>query len=570
MLTSDRNRRESLRSARVTAGYERAPARAMLRAVGMNDDDFARPQIAVANSWNELTPCNMPLRRLAASAKAGIRNAGGFPLEFGTISVSDVISMGHRGMRLSLVSREVIADSVETVFEAEAIDGGVLLAGCDKTLPAMLMAAARLDIPAALIYAGSIRPGSLPDGTACTIQDVFEAVGARARGTISDAQLEAIERAACPGEGACGGLFTANTMASAAEALGMSLLGSASAPADGETRDQVAEAAGRAVLQMIERGEGTRDVITRESLENAIALVQALGGSTNAVLHFLAIANEAHVELEIDDFNRIGAKVPHIADLKPFGRYVMADLDRVGGVPLVLRALLDEGLIHGDARTITGRPIGEELQQLVVQKPDGRVVKSLGEPIAPMGGLRILRGSLAPEGSVIKTAGNQPAVFTGPALVFECEEDAMGALQRGDIEAGVVLVIRNEGPKGGPGMREMLAMTAALKGAGLGPKVALVTDGRFSGASHGLCIGHVAPESAVGGPIGLVQNGDVIAIDVPNNSIEVEVSGDELASRRSSWTAPQLSSAPGVLSKYAALVGSPSQGAICSARNAAV
>ncbi len=550
------------RSRDVTDGPERAPARAMLRAIGMTDDDWGRPQVGVASSWNEVTPCNMPLARLAKAAKEGVRAAGGFPIEFTTVAVSDGISMGHEGMRASLVSREVIADSVETVMHAERMDGVVTLAGCDKSLPGMVMAAVRLDVPNAFVYAGSTLPGRLDDADV-TIQDVFEAVGAHARGQIDDAQLGRIERAACPGEGACGGMFTANTMASAIEAMGLSLLGSASPAAPDPRRDEYARLSGEAVVRLLERGISARDIVTRKALENAISVVSAVGGSTNAVLHLLAIAAESRVELTIDDFDRIARRVPHIADTKPGGRYVMNDLDRIGGVPVVLRELLEGGFLHGDALTVTGRTMAEELEVLDAPGPDGVIVHPVSSPIHVDGGLAILKGTLAPEGAVVKTAGiaNDQLVFEGPARVFNGESDAMAAVLTGGISPGDVVVIRYEGPQGGPGMREMLAVTSAIKGAGLGAEVALLTDGRFSGATHGFSIGHVAPEATAGGPIGLVEEGDRIRIDVPARTMDLLVDEAVLAERRTRWQAPAPRYTSGVLWKYARTVGSASTGA---------
>jgi len=551
------------RSFEVTDGVERAPARAMLRAVGMTDDDWDKPQIGVASSWNEVTPCNMPLQRLAAAAKEGVRAAGGFPLEFGTIAVSDGISMGHEGMRASLVSREVIADSVELVVHAERLDGTVLLAGCDKSLPGMLMAAARLDLASVFLYGGSILPGRLPDGTPVTIQDVFEAVGARTRGTLDDAGLRAVERAACPSEGSCGGMYTANTMASAAEALGMSIIGSASAPAPDARRDAFARASGEAAVRLVEQGLTARQILTRDAFENAIAVVMALGGSTNAVLHLLAIAHEARVDLDLDDFDRIGRRVPHIADVRPFGAYVMNDLDTIGGVPVVMRALLEAGLLHGDALTVTGRTLAEELSALAPPDLDGTVLRPLDAPLHATGGLAILRGSLAPDGAVVKSAGMDSLVFEGRARVFDGEAGAMAAVTSNTIEAGDIVVIRWEGPRGGPGMREMLAVTAAIKGAGLGKEVALLTDGRFSGATFGLCVGHLAPEAADGGPIALVADGDRILLDVPNRRLDLLVDVDELERRRAGWKPLEPRYTSGVLAKYAKLVGSAATGAVC-------
>ena len=551
------------RSRDVTEGIERAPARAMLRAVGLGDDDWDRPQIGVASSWNEVTPCNLPLQRLAQQAKSGVREAGGVPLEFCTIAVSDGISMGHEGMRASLVSREVIADSVELVVHAERFDGTVLLAGCDKSLPGMLMAAARLDLAAVFLYGGSILPGRLADGTRVTIQEVFEAVGARTSGRIDDARLAEIERAACPSEGSCGGMFTANTMASAAEGLGMCLIGSAAAPAVDGRRDVFARRSGEAVLWQIENGVTARRILTRQAFENAIAVVMALGGSTNAVLHLLAIAHEARVELSLDDFDRIGRAVPHVADVRPFGEYVMNDLDQVGGVPVVMRALLDAGLLHGDALTVSGRTMAEELADLNPPALDGSVLHPLDAPIHRTGGIAILRGSFAPDGAVVKSAGMDELVHEGVAKVFDGEAAAMEAVTQGAIAAGDVVVIRWEGPKGGPGMREMLAVTAAIKGAGLGRDVILVTDGRFSGATSGLCVGHVAPEAADGGPIALVASGDRIRLDVANRRLDLLVDPAELDRRRAGWKPMEPRYTTGVLAKYARLVGSAAAGAVC-------
>jgi dihydroxy-acid dehydratase len=534
----------------------------MLRAVGMGDDDWRKPQIGVASSWNEITPCNLSLDRLAKRAKVGVRGADGFPLEFATISVSDGISMGHEGMHYSLVSREVIADSVETVFRAERLDGAVLLAGCDKSLPGMLMAAARLDVAAVFLYAGSTLPGKL-HGNDVTIIDAFEGVGACLAGKITRDELDEIERAICPGEGACGGMYTANTMASAAEALGMSLPGSAAPPAPDSRRDAYAERSGEAAVHLVDAGITARTILTRQAFENAITVVMALGGSTNAVLHLLALANEAEVELDIADFNRIGDKVPHLADMKPFGRYVMTDIDRIGGIPVVMRALLDAGLLHGDALTVTGHTLAENLQLLAPPGPDGEVIRSMSSPIHRTGGITILHGSLAPDGAVVKTAGFDTDVFDGVARVFDREQAAMDAVAAGSLQAGDVVVIRWEGPKGGPGMREMLAITGAIKGAGLGRDVLLLTDGRFSGGTTGLCVGHVAPEAAMGGPIALVADGDRIVVDIANRSIELHVDEAELERRRASWQPLPPRFNTGVLRKYAQLVGSASQGAIC-------
>ena len=555
------------RSRDVTDGLERAPARGMLRAVGMGDDDFAKPQIGVASSWNEITPCNLSLARLALAAKEGVFSAGGFPMQFGTISVSDGISMGHEGMHFSLVSREIIADSVEAVMQAERLDGMVTFAGCDKSLPGMLMAAARIDLASVFVYAGSILPGfaKMSDGSEkeVTIIDAFEAVGACARGLMSREDVDAIERAICPGEGACGGMYTANTMASAAEAMGMSLPGSAAPPAVDRRRDGYARKSGEAVVELIRQGITTRDIITRQSLENAIAVLMAFGGSTNAVLHLLAIAHEANVELEMEDFHRIGSKVPLLGNLKPFGRYVMSDVDRVGGVPVVMRALLDAGLIHGDCLTVTGKTVAENLADIAPPDPDGEILRATRDPLAATGGITILSGSLAPEGAVVKNAGVPVDSFEGTARVFEREQAAMAALEDGTIQAGDVIIIRYEGPKGGPGMREMLMITGAIKGAGLGKDVLLITDGRFSGGTTGLCVGHVAPEAVDGGPIGLVRTGDRIRIDIPSRTLDLLVDDDELARRRADFAPLPPRYTRGVLAKYAKLVGSASRGAVC-------
>jgi dihydroxy-acid dehydratase len=554
------------RSGEVTDGDRRAPARALLRAVGMTDDDVDKPQIGVASSWNEITPCNLSLDRLAKAAKVGVRAAGGFPMEFCTISVSDGISMGHEGMRASLVSREVIADSVETVVFAERLDGTVTLAGCDKSLPGMLMAAARLDLASVFVYAGSTLPGKLKglDGQDrdLTIIDVFEAVGACASGLITRAELTAIERAACPGEGACGGMYTANTMAAAAEALGMALPGSAAPPAVDRRRDDIATRSGEAVVRLVAEGITARKVMTRAAFENAITVVMALGGSTNAVLHLLAIAHEARVELTLDDFNRIGDNVPHLADVKPFGKYVMTDIDRIGGVPVVMKALLDAGLLHGDVLTCTGRSLAENLDEMDIAPLDGEVIRTLANPMHKTGGLTILRGSLAPDGAVVKSAGFDGDVFEGPARVFDGEQGVMDALEAGTLDRGCVVVIRYEGPKGGPGMREMLMVTGAIKGAGLGKDVLLLTDGRFSGGTTGLCVGHIAPEATDGGPIALVEEGDTIRLDLGARTLDLLVDDVVLEQRRAGWKPLEPRYTTGVLGKYAKLVGSAAQGAI--------
>ncbi|HEX8135002.1 MAG TPA: dihydroxy-acid dehydratase [Actinomycetes bacterium] len=548
------------RSTEVTAGRDRAGARSMLRAVGFTDDDFERPQVGVASSWNEVTPCNIHLDKLADAAKAGVRLAGGVPLEFGTIAISDAIAMGHEGMKASLVSREVIADSVELVMHAERMDGLVAIAGCDKSLPGMLMACARLDLPAAFIYGGTILPGHFR-GRDVTVQDCYEAVGAVAAGTMSQEDLDALERVACPGPGSCAGMYTANTMSVAAEALGMALPGSASPPAVSERRAEFARRTGEAVLGLLERDLRPRQIMTREAFLNAAAVVMATAGSTNAVLHLLAIAHEARVELTLDDFDAVSRRVPHIVDMRPGGRYVMADLDRIGGLPVVLRELLAAGLVDGDTRTVTGRTLAENLAG--ADEPDGEVVRRLAAPIAAEGGLAVLRGSLAPAGSLVKIPGNENLSFRGTARVFDSEEDCFAAVTGGGVAKGDVLVIRYEGPKGGPGMREMLAVTGAIKGAGLGRDVVLVTDGRFSGATWGACIGHVAPEAFVGGPIALVRDGDPIALDVASRRIDLEVDDAELERRRAAWKRPTPRYTSGVLAKYARLVGGADQGAVC-------
>ncbi|WP_243074674.1 dihydroxy-acid dehydratase [Microbacterium sp. SS28] len=553
------------RSRVVTDGIEATTSRGMLRAVGMGDEDWDKPQIGIASSWNEITPCNLSLDRLAQGAKEGVHAGGGYPLQFGTISVSDGISMGHEGMHFSLVSREVIADSVETVIMAERLDGSVLLAGCDKSIPGMLMASARLDLSSVFLYAGSIAPGwvKLSDGTEkdVTIIDSFEAVGACLAGKMSEADLKRIECAIAPGEGACGGMYTANTMASVAEALGLSLPGSAAPPSADRRRDYFAHRSGEAVVNLLRQGITTRDILTKEAFENAIALAMALGGSTNVVLHLLAIAREAEVELSLHDFNRIGDKVPHVADMKPFGKYVMNDVDRHGGIPVIMKAMLDEGLLHGDALTVTGKTLAENLAELNPDPVDGTVIHSFDNPIHEKGGITVLHGSIAPEGAVVKSAGFDADVFEGPARVFERERAAMDALEAGEIAAGDVVVIRYEGPKGGPGMREMLAITAAIKGAGLGKDVLLLTDGRFSGGTTGLCIGHIAPEAVDAGPIAFVRDGDLIRVDIAARTLDLLVDETELSSRREGWEPLPPRYTRGVLAKYSRLVRSAAEGA---------
>ena len=550
------------RSGLVTDGMERAPARGMLRAVGMGDEDWVKPQIGIASSWNEITPCNLSLDRLAKASKQGVIDAGGFPMQFGTISVSDGISMGHEGMHFSLVSREVIADSVETVMQAERFDGMVTFAGCDKSLPGMMMAAARLDVASVFVYAGSTLPGQV-DGKDVTIIDAFEAVGACARGLITQERVDQIERAICPGEGACGGMFTANTMASIAEAIGLSLPGSAAPPSVDRRRDAFAVASGAAVVELIRNGITTRDILTKPAFENAITILMALGGSTNAILHLLAIAHEADVDLELHDFHRIGSKVPLLGDVKPFGRFVMTDIDKVGGIPVILKALLDAKMLHGDVLTVTGKTMAQNLRDINPPDPDGEILRAASAPLSTDVGITILGGSLAPDGAVCKTAGIGMTSFEGPARVFEREQAAMDALENGTIQSGDVVVIRYEGPKGGPGMREMLMITGAIKGAGLGKTTLLLTDGRFSGGSTGLCVGHVSPEALDGGPIAFVKDGDIVRIDITNRTLDLLVDEAELAARKVGWRSLGHKYSRGVLHKYSKLVGSASKGAVC-------
>ncbi len=550
------------RSGIVTDGLERAPARGMLRAVGMGDEDWVKPQIGIASSWNEITPCNLSLDRLAKASKQGVLDAGGFPMQFGTISVSDGISMGHEGMHFSLVSREVIADSVETVMQAERLDGMVTFAGCDKSLPGMMMAAARLDVASVFVYAGSTLPGQV-DGKDVTIIDAFEAVGACARGLITQERVDEIERAICPGEGACGGMFTANTMASIAEAIGLSLPGSAAPPSVDRRRDAFAVASGAAVVELIRNGITTRDILTKPAFENAITVLMALGGSTNAILHLLAIAHEAEVDLELHDFHRIGSKIPLLGDVKPFGRFVMSDIDKVGGIPVILKALLDAKLLHGDVLTVTGKTMTQNLRDINPPDPDGEILRAASAPLSTDVGITILGGSLAPDGAVCKTAGIGITSFEGPARVFEREQSAMDALENGTIQAGDVVVIRYEGPKGGPGMREMLMITGAIKGAGLGKTTLLLTDGRFSGGSTGLCVGHVSPEAVDGGPIAFIKDGDIVRIDITNRTLDLLVDEAEIASRKVGWRPLGHKYSRGVLHKYSQLVGSASKGAVC-------
>jgi dihydroxy-acid dehydratase len=548
------------RSGALTDGISRAPARAMLRAVGLTDDDFARPLIGIANTWIEIGPCNYHLRELATHVKEGVREAGGTPLEFNTVSISDGITMGSEGMRASLVSREVMTDSIELVARGNLFDAIVVLVGCDKTIPAGVMALARLDIPGLVLYGGSIAPGRFHDRDV-TIQDVFEAVGARNAGTMSEADFDDLERHACPGAGACGGQFTANTMATVCETLGISPFGSASVPATDEEKRAVARRAGALVVDVLRRNLRPRQIITRASLENAIAAVAATGGSTNAVLHLLAIANEAGVPLDIDDFDRISAKVPLLADLKPGGRYVATDLYRAGGIPLVIQRLAASGILQADAITVTGRTIGDHARD-AVETAGQQVVRPIANPIKPTGGLVILKGNLAPDGAVVKVAGYDVKQFAGPARVFDSEEQASAAIRAGRIRPGDVLAIRYEGPRGGPGMREMLAVTAALMGAGLGETVALITDGRFSGATRGLMAGHVAPEAAHGGPIAALREGDIVRIDIQGRTLSVDLSSEEIAARLKALPAVQERVTSGVMGKYARLVSSAARGAI--------
>jgi len=552
------------RSWEVTEGPHRAPARAMLRAVGFSEDDFSKPQVAVASSWNEVTPCNYHLGKLAALAKEGVRQGGSVPLEFGTIAVSDGIAMGHEGMKASLMSRDLIADSVELVMHAERFDALVGIAGCDKSEPGMMMAMARLNLPAVYLYGGTILPGTYKDRD-ITIQDVFEAVGAHAKGTIDDAELLGIERAACPTTGSCAGMYTANTMAAVGEAIGLSLPGAASPPAVDYRREVFARESGIRAAELVAAGGPLpRDILTKEAFENAITVVMALAGSTNAVLHLLAIAREAGVDLELDDFDRVSRATPHLVDVRPSGKFVMSDLDRVGGVPVVMQELLDAGLLHGDCMTVTGKTQAENLAEVAPPKPDGDIVHPASDPIHPWGGIAILRGNLAPNGAVVKAAGAEGLTFEGVARPFDSEQDAFVAVTSGAIKSGDVIVIRYEGPKGSPGMPEMLAVTAAVAGAGLGKDVALITDGRFSGATKGYSVGHIAPEAFIGGPIALIEEGDRIRIDADARSLEVLVDDAAMSARRDGWTAPAPRYTTGALAKYAKLVGGAEHGAITS------
>jgi len=549
------------RSREVTEGAARAPARSYLRAVGFSEDDFDKPQVAVASSWNEVTPCNYHLDKLAALAKEGVRQAGCVPLEFTTIAISDGIAMGHEGMKASLMSRDLIADSVELMMHAERLDALVGIAGCDKSEPGMLMAMARMDLPSVYLYGGTILPGTY-QGRDITIQDVFEAVGGHALGQVTDAELLGLERAACPTTGSCAGMYTANTMAAVGEALGMSLPGTASPPAVDYRREVAARESGIAAAHLLELGLRPRQIMTREAFENAVAVTMALAGSTNAVLHLLAIAREAHVEFELDDFDAISRRVPHLVDVRPAGRFVMSDLDRVGGVPVVMKELLELGVLHGSCLTVTGETVAANLASLSPPAPDGTVVHPISDPIHPEGGTAILRGSLAPDGSVMKVAGAASLEFRGRARPFDSEAAAFEAVTSGAVVPGDVVVIRYEGPKGSPGMPEMLAVTAAVAGAGLGQDVALVTDGRFSGATKGYSVGHIAPEAFVGGPIALVHEGDEIVIDAARRVIDLSVDDAEVAARRVAWRAPEPRYTQGALAKYARAVGSADRGAV--------
>ena len=556
-------RRLPLRSQALVAGRDRAAARSMLRAVGMEDDDFSRPLIAIANTWTDTTPCNAHLRDLADSVRQGIRDAGGMPLEVNTIAISDGITMGTAGMKASLVSRELVADSIELVGDAYGFDGVVAISGCDKTIPGTVMALARLDLPSLMLYGGSIQPGRYR-GRDVTIQDVFEGIGACAAGRISEEDLDELERAACPGAGSCGGQFTANTMATVFEAMGISPMGSGSVPATDPAKAGVARDCGRLAVDLVRRGVTARQILTRASMTNGITLAVATGGSTNAVLHLLAVAREAGVELDLEDFDRISARTPVIADMKPWGRFVATDMHAAGGVRLLAARLLGAGLLDGGAATVTGRTVAEEAE-LAAEVAGQEVVSTVEDPVKPHGGLLILKGNLAPDGCVLKVAGPERGHHSGPARVFDCEEDAFEAVQAGAISPGDVLVIRGEGPRGGPGMREMLAVTAALTGAGLGPSVGLLTDGRFSGATHGLMAGHVAPEAVDGGPIAAVRDGDTITFDVAARTLSVDMSDEEIRERASAWRPSAQSAngpATGVMRKYARLVASASEGAV--------
>ena len=550
------------RSWEVTQGIERAPQRAYFRAMGLGDEEIARPFIGVAHTWNEAVPCNFHLNRLASRAKEGVREAGGTAREFVTIAVGDGVAMGHEGMKTSLISREVIADSVELMTLGHRYDALVTIAGCDKSLPGMIMAMARLNLPAIFVYGGTILPGNF-EGRDVTIQDVFEGVGAYSAGTMSEDQLRELEVCACPGEGSCAGLYTANTMASLGEALGVSLPGSATVPAVDPRRYQVCHDAGKSVLTLLENGIKPKDILTHSALENAVTVLSSLGGSTNAVLHLLSIAHEADVELKLEDFDRISQRTPHIVDLRPGGRYVMADLDKVGGLPRIMKKLLDAGLLDGDALTVTGNTIKQNMTQFQFHDQVD-IVRTVEQPISPNGGLAVLKGNIAPDGCVVKVAGVKHLQHTGSARVFDCEEDAFATIMKKNIRPGDVLLIRYEGPKGGPGMREMLAVTSALLGQGLGDQIALVTDGRFSGATHGLMVGHVAPEAAVGGPLAVIRDGDEVTIDISNRRLDCNISEEEMQTRLSTWKAQPPKYHSGAIAKYARLVSSAAQGAICS------
>jgi dihydroxy-acid dehydratase len=552
-----------LKSRDITEGPQRAPNRSMLRAIGYTTQDFAQPFVGVASTWNEVTPCNFHLNKLTKKVKEGVRAANGTPFEFGTIAVSDGVSMGTEGMKASLVSREIIADSIEIMAIGQRLDALVTVAGCDKSLPGSAMAMARLNIPSVFLYGGTIMPGKF-EGRDVTIQDVFEAVGSYAAGKMTLEQLNGLECSACPGEGSCGGLFTANTMASAVEALGLSLPGTASPPATDERRYQASYLSGLAVMRLLENGIRPSDILTFEAFENAIAVVQAMGGSTNSMLHIPAIANEAGVKVTLDDFERIGRKTPEIADMKPGGRYVMYDLDRVGGVPLIMKKLLEKGLLNGEALTVTGKTVQQNVKEMLLDDKPQDVIRDPSNPISPRGGLAVLRGNMAPNGAVTKVSAAKILQHRGPARVFDSEEEAFEFVNERAIKPGDVVVIRYEGPKGGPGMREMLAITAAIVGQGLGDKVALVTDGRFSGATRGMMIGHVSPEAQVGGPLAVLKNGDIVTIDAEHGLLKVELSDGEMAKRMKEWKQPEPRYKRGVLYKYSKLVHSAAEGAVCS------
>ena len=548
-------------SRNVVEGTARAPHRAMYKAMGLTDSDLDKPFVGVCHTGNEATPCNIHLSQLAIKAKEGVIDGGATPREFSTIAVSDGIAMGHEGMKSSLVSREVIADSIELMVRAHQYDALVGIAGCDKSLPGTMMAMARLNLPSVFVYGGTIMPGIL-NGKELTVVDVYEAVGAYDAGNLSLEGLKNIENAACPSAGSCGGMFTANTMASISEAIGLALPGSASPPAEDDRREKIVYETGKACVNLLEQNIKPSEILTFEAFENAITMLNAVGGSTNGILHLLALANEVGIKLTYDDFERVRKNTPHLADMKPGGNYVMNSLDKIGGIPFVLKKLSDKGLIHENCMTVTGKTIRENLTSMNIPEPEQQIVRSVDNPIHSVGTAMILKGSLAPEGAVIKIAGVEMTKFTGKARVFEREELAFDAVSRGEIDEGKVIVIRYEGPKGGPGMREMLATTAALVGQGLGKKVAMVTDGRFSGGTRGLMVGHVAPEAFVGGPIALVKNNDEITIDTETNVVDLHVSPEELEKRRKEWTPPKPNYVSGALAKYASLVGSAAQGAI--------